>query len=752
MNRPGIDADSLLRRLRRRGWQRALLEGAAAGLAGGALTAFGGSAAPIPAIVAGIVGLCTVLLRAGNSRAVRADRHRLAEHLDRRFPALEESARLLLLEPGSLTPIQRLQRQRIEAGATEVRENPERWLPRLGAFPILALCAAFLAAWWWAPTLRQALQPAADHPGDRAPSTLADSTSAPASLREIEIVPPAYTGLPATRDTAFDVTLPEGASVTWRFDDPEEAPLRLVVSDGSGTDRTELLGRAADGTRQGTLVARRSALYRFERLTEDGSLPLPGVHTLTVTLDRPPRLRVRAPVDTAVEVAPEGPVTLDYRVEVQDDYGVGRVEIRASVAKGSGEGVKFRDAVFGFDGETPLEGGKRLERRWNLRELGMEPGDEVYFFTVARDNRPGAPNEGRSDTVVVRWLDEAPEPLLAEGLAMDVLPDYFKSQRQIIIETEQLIADRDSLQPAEFDEVARALGQAQSDLKGRYGQYLGDEFEEGGSPFGAGGSESEDEAHHAGDGHDHGAEAGPDHDHGEAPGPDTSGSAADLVDRFMHDHGAADIGPITRRNPVGLMKRSISNMWQAELHLRLSDPERALPFEYEALKYLNLARQADRIYTRRLGFEPPPVTEERRLTGELDGIESRIRRDTTSPDPDSEALARELQAWLGVQAPAAPLDPAGRDLLRRAAAEFTRLSQQRSALIQQAATLEKILLADRLDVPGCSECVERLRRAAWSLLPPATPAPASGRRPPLDPLGRAYLEAREAQANPVTPP
>ncbi|MEE4173770.1 MAG: hypothetical protein V2I57_05915 [Xanthomonadales bacterium] len=730
-----LDGDALVRRFRRRGWLRALLEGAAAGMAAGALASFGGSAAPIPALAAAIVALCTVLLRAGNSRAIRADRQRVAEHLDRRFSALEESARLLLEPAEGLTPVQRLQRARIEATASAIGEHPERWLPPLRALPLLIGIAAGAVAWWGAPALRDAAQPAAPGPGERA-GAQAFATTLP-TLRDIEIVPPAYTALPALSETQYDVTLPEGAAVTWRLEDPVEAPLRLVLSDGSGTDKSLLLGRGPDGLRQGTAVVQRSSLYRFERLDGTEIRPLPGVHTLTVTLDRAPRLRVRTPAVTAVEVPPEGPVTVDYRVDAEDDYGIGPAEIRASVAKGSGEGVKFRDAVFGFDAESPLEGGKRLERQWNLRELGMEPGDEVYFFTVARDNRPDDPNESRSDTVVVRWLDEAPEPLLAEGLAMDVLPDYFKSQRQIIIETEQLIADRDSLAREEFDDLSRALGQAQSDLKGRYGQYLGDEFEEGGSPFGAG--DGEEDPADAGEDHDHDH----DHDHGDdAPtGPDTSGSAADLVARFMHDHGAADIGPITRRNPVGLMKRSIANMWQAELFLRLSNPEEALPYEYEALKYLNLARQADRIYTRRLGFEPPPVTEERRLTGELDEIESRIRRESAAPDPDSTALIAALQAWLATRSPSAPVDENGRLLLRQAATEFTRRSAQRPALIRQAATLEKMLLAGRLEVPGCPECLDRLRQATWSLLPPATPAPAGGRRPPVDDLGRAYREA-----------
>ena len=68
------------------------------------------------------------------------------------------------------------------------------------------------------------------------------------------------------------------------------------------------------------------------------------------------------------------------------------------------------------------------------------------------------------------------------------------------------------------------------------------------------------------------------------------------------------------------MKRSIANMWQAELHLMLSQPEQALPYEEQALKFLKMAKKAERIYVKRLGFEPPPVSEQRRYLGELDEI------------------------------------------------------------------------------------------------------------------------------------
>ena len=77
-----------------------------------------------------------------------------------------------------------------------------------------------------------------------------------------------------------------------------------------------------------------------------------------------------------------------------------------------------------------------------------------------------------------------------------------------------------------------------------------------------------------------------------------------------------------QQSPIALMKRSIGNMWQAERHLMLSEPLLALPYEKMALKFLKQAQRAERIYVKRLGFEPPPVSEQRRYTGELDDIES----------------------------------------------------------------------------------------------------------------------------------
>jgi hypothetical protein len=64
-----------------------------------------------------------------------------------------------------------------------------------------------------------------------------------------------------------------------------------------------------------------------------------------------------------------------------------------------------------------------------------------------------------------------------EGLAsgIDIKPEYFRSQRQIIIETEQLLKDRAGLTSEAFNTKSNDLGVDQKLLRLRYGKFLGEE-------------------------------------------------------------------------------------------------------------------------------------------------------------------------------------------------------------------------------------------------------------------------------------
>lgn len=643
----------------------------------------------------------------------RSNPDNFVEHLNRRFPDFEESARLLLADEDGLTPLQNLQRERVLAVWQKNMSQVDRWQMPVRYRPALAVIAGCILLGLFSDQLSSlatrflAASPVA--PGDRT----AAGMDTRLDVIAVRIEPPAYTGLEATTTNRLDLELPEGSRVEWILDfDKHGAEYALRLSGGEQTE----LQRGGDGHLHASSVINRTDLYRIVDTRAGYDESIGAVYSLTVMLDRAPDIRIVEPDVPVLEIPKAGPARFDSQALIKDDYGLQGVEILASVAKGSGEGVKFRDQALDFDRAIDTGNGQLYQRQWDLEALGMEPGDEIYFTVVATDNRFPQANTGRSDTLIVRWLEDEKPILAADGLGIDFIPEFFKSQRQIIIETEQLIEDRPQLAAQVFKDTSYGIGQAQADLKEKYGQYLGDEFGEGpGEQLDQPHTEAADSA---------GAHEQHENEHGATDSGSLNknlNSTADIIRLYGHDHGDPEIGPITRRNPVALMKRAVSEMWQAERHLMQASPERALPFEYEAYKYLKLARQADRIYVKRLGFEPPPVSEDRRLSGKRDEI---LSYRLAAPGPglganetqSEQQLLKLVYHMLKEHSSDNEYSESEREILHRLGRQFTLWSQQRAAFIQHAATLEKLALGDRLQADSCDTCMAELETAIWNLI------------------------------------
>jgi hypothetical protein len=226
---------------------------------------------------------------------------------------------------------------------------------------------------------------------------------------------------------------------------------------------------------------------------------------------------------------------------------------------------------------------------------------------------------------------------------------------------------------------------------------------------------------------------------------DRSGRMAS-IERFGHNHEDVDVGVMSKLGPKALMKRSLNNMWQAELHLMLAEPELALPFEQQALKFLKLAKKADRIYVKRLGFEPPPVTEKRRYQGELDAIsptkltkqqfdqsllsdqatlafkrfyntlnqrESQVRSDEDYNNSHSDENAKTQNVI-------------NQQILTQILAvkqHISVLMKQRQGLIVLLPILERMILQQSLALSDCGHCFDLLKTKLWQLLPKADAEP-----------------------------
>ncbi len=117
------------------------------------------------------------------------------------------------------------------------------------------------------------------------------------------------------------------------------------------------------------------------------------------------------------------------------------------------------------------------------------------------------------------------------------------------------------------------------------------------------------------------------------------------MEQYVHAHDDGEVNTFHEQSTRSLLKMALEQMWQSELHLRLYEPEKALPFENKALEYLKTAQQKARTYVKKSGFDPPPLkVKENRLTGELDKINPRYQQERRY---EQEQLAVQVGRVLG---------------------------------------------------------------------------------------------------------
>ncbi|UOQ74949.1 DUF4175 domain-containing protein [Hymenobacter cellulosilyticus] len=317
--------------------------------------------------------------------------------------------------------------------------------------------------------------------------------------------PPAYTRRPGFTAAEPSFRCPQNSRVQWT----------VRVSRAGGLPQLEVGGRrlrfqpvaGQPLTFTITHVFTTSTLYRIRfagQVSDD--------YAVEVQPDRGPGIQIRTPKPyTLVEFGQKPQVSV--QVALSDDYGLTRARLVATVAQGQGEAVKFREVATDLSGSLrnqPTQAS--LTHLLKLPELGLTYGDEVYFYVQAWDNNR---HSTRSDSYLVQWEDTTVDDSGSDmAMGVNVVPAYFRSQRQVIIDTEKLLAERKQLDASTFTTRANDLGHDQKVLRLRYGKFLGEEFEEsfGQSATRPPVAESDDD--HADEApHTEGEEAGHDHEH-----------------------------------------------------------------------------------------------------------------------------------------------------------------------------------------------------------------------------------------------
>ncbi|WP_158607174.1 DUF4175 family protein [Pontibacter oryzae] len=653
--------------------------------------------APVLAATAVAILLGAVLYFILRWRSVsKTTLHQVARHLNRHYPQLQDSTELLLHAPDNL--LQKLQQQRLAATLHELHPEQQKTFSLRGTatFTFLGLALLLSVGILYLPAapLGTAAPKSIKLEFPDAPAATAD-TVAKIEKIEITVSPPGYTGKATYRAESPNLRVEEGATVTWLISTTKPAQLQFGLS-----EQQPISFKAQNGKYTFSRRFSESGLYTINLNGQKSAF-----YTLEIIPDEAPVIQISKP-NEYTEIRLGEPQRVRLQAQLTDDYGIREASMIATVAKGSGEAVKFREEKIKLN----LSGNSRsytINQTLDLQKLGMGFGDELYFYLQAWDRHRGYT---RSETYFVQIEDTTiVEASFDMTAGVNPVPEYFRSQRQIIIDTEKLIKEQKSISRAAFEERSNNIGVDQKLLRLRYGKFLGEEFESG---IGPGGGIPEGEEHHEDDGHDHGQQQ------------EDPNSAQALLDPYMHKHDQEGEATIFEPAVKAKLKGALAQMWEAELRLRTHKPKEALPYEYKALRMLKDVQQSQRAYVAKTGFEAPPLKEpELRLSGELDKITPLQAQDDLKQTQNFPGTRKAL-SWLAMYKQTGKYKPGDAAILEKAGQELAKQSLQKPGSNLKALQDLRTLISEmNASKKLCSTCIVSVERAFVNLLPPATQTP-----------------------------
>ena len=449
------------------------------------------------------------------------------------------------------------------------------------------------------------------------------------SKQLISVAYPSYINIKPYSNNNMNIKAVAGSRIRWnlQFDKPVDS----VFLQSTGTNVALIL---QNNSYTVATVLNYSGFYNFKFKDLQGNEYSSNLYRIIVTRDKQPEIKLTG-IDefTSLDFNQESAIT--FNSLITDDYGIDEAYIIATVSKGSGESIKFREEQLSFD-ETIKKGSKKLNlsKRINLNQMKMEPGDELYFYIEASDFKKPHPNISRSETYFVVIKDTTSYEFSVEGnMGVDRMPDYFRSQRQLIIDTKKLIKQRGKTGLKDFKFKSNELGFDQKALRLKYGAFMGEESE-----MEVDNEPHEDDApnqeeHDIGDPlagftHDHDSE----NEHNLVADASKKEESKNPLDEFMHNHDNPEEATLFTESLKVKLRKALNEMWDAELYLRLYDPEKSLAYQYRALRLIQDIKNSARIYVHRIGFNPPPIKEEKRLSGKLKGVSSYIKIKNLEPE------------------------------------------------------------------------------------------------------------------------
>lgn len=410
---------------------------------------------------------------------------------------------------------------------------------------------------------------------------------------EARITPPSYAG---GRTTTLDdpTTIPAivGSRVVITGEGPADGMTGFI-----GQTPARFAGNGGSWSVLFTMPAKPAALTLKDRSYE-------RIIVLDPKADLPPKIVLTAPAkDTTLRAAQ---LIINLEAAASDDIGLRGAWFEYLVTTGSGEIFNARTIT------TPVVafGGSRtgsIRARLDLASLKLSQGDVVSIRAIAQDgNTLSGPGISTSDTRTFRIARAEEYDSVAVDAAVPLPVDTAAmSQRMLIMMTEKLVKDEKKIPRKDLVRRSGEIGDLEDKIRKRVEEILY-ELE--------GGEEAAEEA-------------------GTPPDPSATleGEESDQVRAVQ--------------NPD--LFEAFNALWAAVRSLQIAEPDSALPPMRVALKALDRARLANRLYLR--GMPPKVIVDiaRVRMSGKEKGFAS-SRTPRTQADSARVILERQFNDAIGM--------------------------------------------------------------------------------------------------------
>ena len=200
---------------------------------------------------------------------------------------------------------------------------------------------------------------------------------------DVDLIYPSYLHKPSEKlNNAGDLTVPAGTTIKWLLQTQNADQLQFSID-----EHTQQLTSKQDGVFTYTQKVYKNTLYSLLPLTNNTQPGETANYHINIIADEMPAINVQEKQDSVSSKA------LYFTGDVKDDHGFSSLTFHYSTNKPGNSPKAISRAVKADLSNTQAS----FFYYWDLKELGINPGDQVsYYFEVADNDAVAGPNRVRS--------------------------------------------------------------------------------------------------------------------------------------------------------------------------------------------------------------------------------------------------------------------------------------------------------------------------------------------------------------------